>query len=65
MKFLIDNQLPRLWLAISRKGHEATHVLDISMAQADDSQVWAHASTNSMIVVSKDEDFLHLCRLAF
>jgi predicted nuclease of predicted toxin-antitoxin system len=32
------------------------------MAQIDDPQVWAHASVNSMVVVSKDEDFLHLCR---
>ena len=61
MKFLVDNQLPD---ALARflvwKGREAVHVLDVGLATADGQQVWAHATANGMVVVSKDEDFLHL-----
>jgi len=65
VKFLVDNQLPAaLARFLIRKGHDATHVLDIGLAQTDDERVWAYAATNSMIVVSKDEDFLHLTHRA-
>ncbi len=61
MKFLVDNQLPAAvahWLA--GKGHDAIHVLDRDLAQADDRQLWALACQEERIVVSKDEDFFIL-----
>ncbi len=44
MKFLIDAQLPpalALWLRES--GHEAVHVTDAGLREADDAAIWAHA----------------------
>ena len=58
MKFLIDNQLPPAlgkWMA--SHGHEAIHVLDLSLAQAKATHIWDHAAANGFIVVTKDEDF--------
>ena len=41
MKFLVDNQLP---LALAKflisKGHHATHVLELGLASARDSEIW-------------------------
>ncbi len=61
MKFLVDNQLPAAvahWLA--GKGHDAFHVLDRDLGQADDRQLWALACQEGRTVVSKDEDFFIL-----
>ena len=61
MKFLVDNQLPialARWLAA--RGADAVHVLDIGFDATPDSDIWARAIRESRIVVSKDEDFLHL-----
>lgn len=60
MKFLVDNQLPitrARWLAARA---DATHVLDCGMEATPDAQIWQHATHESCIVVSKDEDFFHL-----
>jgi predicted nuclease of predicted toxin-antitoxin system len=35
-------------------------VLDLSLAQASDLDIWRYATAHQMIIVSKDEDFLHL-----
>lgn len=61
MKFLIDNQLP---LALSRflqaQGLETRHVMDLGLDEASDIEIWRHAETEGYVIVSKDEDFLHL-----
>jgi predicted nuclease of predicted toxin-antitoxin system len=65
VRFLVDNQLPAaLARFLKSKGHDASHVLDIGMAQSEDHHVWAHAAADGSIVVSKDEDFLHLAQQA-
>lgn len=58
MKFLVDNQLPRALaqLLVSR-GHEASHVLDLGLDAATDSQIWNYAIENAFILITKDEDF--------
>ena len=61
MKFLVDNQLPEaLCRILNTRGHESGHVLDLHMDEASDLEIWNYAATGNWIVVSKDEDFLHL-----
>ena len=58
MRWIIDAQLPPALAALlARHGHEAEHVIDLSLAAADDSAIWAHALANGSIVLTKDEDF--------
>ncbi|HMM78642.1 MAG TPA: DUF5615 family PIN-like protein [Pyrinomonadaceae bacterium] len=58
MKFLVDAQLPpglAGWLI--EKGHTATHVDDVLLTTAKDSDIWDHALKDGSIIVTKDEDF--------
>jgi predicted nuclease of predicted toxin-antitoxin system len=61
VKFLVDNQLPA---ALSRHlnslGHDATHVLEINLAESRDRIIWRRAIDEGRVMVSKDEDFFHL-----
>jgi predicted nuclease of predicted toxin-antitoxin system len=60
MRFLIDAQLPpALARALSEAGHDAEHVLDIDLHNADDSAIWDYAASQAAIILSKDEDFPH------
>lgn len=61
MKFLVDNQLPEaLCRFLNARGQESGHVLGLNLDEASDLQIWHYAVTGNWIVVSKDEDFLHL-----
>lgn len=61
MRFVIDNQLPNALAAfLVEHGHEARHVLDDHDEENDDIEIWEKAKTTDTIVVSKDEDFVHL-----
>jgi predicted nuclease of predicted toxin-antitoxin system len=61
VKFLVDNQLPEaLCRFLNARGHESGHVLDWHMDEASDLEIWSYAAKGNWIVVSKDEDFLHL-----
>jgi predicted nuclease of predicted toxin-antitoxin system len=61
VKFLVDNQLPiALARFLAAEGHDAQHVLDLRMDEADDAAVWAYAAAQGRTLVSKDEDFFHL-----
>lgn len=58
MKFLIDAQLPpgvAQWLR--DRGHEAQHVRDVGLRDANDAEIWERALTDGLIVITKDEDF--------
>ena len=58
MKFLVDAQLPPAlagWLRAA--GHEAGHVEEVGLREADDGAIWAHALQTGAIIVTKDEDF--------
>ncbi len=58
MKFLIDNQLPlALATMLTSKGHRASHVLDLGLEAATDSEIWNYAAANSLVLITKDEDF--------
>ncbi len=61
MKFLVDNQLPPALVRFLRtRGHDAIHVADANLDSATDLQIWNFASENDSVIISKDEDFLHL-----
>lgn len=61
MKLLVDNQLPAaLARFLSANGIECQHVLDIGLESASDQTIWKHAKKESLVIVSKDEDFAQL-----
>ena len=61
MNFLVDNQLPdALRNFLATHGHPSSHVLGLRMDEASDLEIWDYAAKGNWIVVSKDEDFLHL-----
>ena len=63
MRFVVDAQLPpALAKLLTAHGHQAEHVSDIGLRDADDSSIWRHALENRSILVTKDEDFPHRCR---
>jgi predicted nuclease of predicted toxin-antitoxin system len=45
---------PRLMLA--EAGHEALHVADVRLRDADDGQVWGYAAREACAILTKDED---------
>ena len=61
MTFLVDNQLP-LALAqyLRTRGLDCQHVLDIGLAEATDAEICRYAEAQARVIISKDEDFLHL-----
>jgi predicted nuclease of predicted toxin-antitoxin system len=61
MKLLIDNQLPmQLAVHLRARGHDCDHVYELGMDEADDKEVWNRAIREGRVLVSKDEDFVHL-----
>lgn len=65
MRFLIDAQLPpALARLLESHGHVAEHVADIGLRHADDSPIWAYATSHQAIIITKDEDFPHRLRQA-
>ena len=58
LKFIVYAQLP-LTLAryLSRQGVDAIHVLDVQMMESSDSIKWDLALRDSLVIITKDEDF--------
>ena len=58
IKFLCDAQLPPvLCKKLNENGYEATHVIDIGLLYAKDSEIWRYALNHTMIIMTKDSDF--------
>lgn len=38
-------------------GHDAKHVEDVNLREAEDSPIWRYALENQTILITKDEDF--------
>jgi len=63
MRFVIDAQLPpALARLLTSHGHQAEHVADIGLRDAEDSPIWLHAVEQGAVLVTKDEDFPHRFR---
>jgi predicted nuclease of predicted toxin-antitoxin system len=61
VRFLVDQQLPPALAAfLKNQGHDAQHVRELGLKEADDATIWRYAAANGMVVVSKDEDFYFL-----
>jgi predicted nuclease of predicted toxin-antitoxin system len=61
MRFIIDAQLPAaLARFLESRGHDAKHVFDIGLANAEDKIIWQYAIENHAIIITKDEDFVIL-----
>ncbi len=58
MRFLIDTQLPReLARRLNQDGYEAVHVLELSLANCPDNDLWHWAGIHDAAIVTKDEGF--------
>ena len=58
MKFLVDNQLPPMLARfLVSQGHEASHVSELGLGDADDELLWQRAARDGCVMISKDEDF--------
>jgi predicted nuclease of predicted toxin-antitoxin system len=58
VRFIVDAQLPPAlarWLV--EAGHEAWHVGEIGLQDAEDSPIWRYALENKAVLLTKDEDF--------
>jgi predicted nuclease of predicted toxin-antitoxin system len=59
MRFLVDAQLPPgLARLLVELGHEAEHVVDVRLRDADDSSIWDFALDTGACILTKDEDFV-------
>jgi predicted nuclease of predicted toxin-antitoxin system len=60
VKFLVDNQLPKVLAEYLRtRGFDCQHVLDVGLAEVSDAEVCRYARVQERIIISKDEDFLY------
>jgi predicted nuclease of predicted toxin-antitoxin system len=58
LQFIVDAQLPTAlarWL--TEAGHEAKHVEEIGLRNAEDPPIWRYTLENRAVLLTKDEDF--------
>lgn len=61
MNFLVDNQLPTALAAFfNAHGHTARHVFELGLDETPDLDIWSYARQRDWVMVSKDDDFVHL-----
>lgn len=63
MKFILDANLPpsaARWL--KGRGHEAWHLLELSLDAAEDEAIWDEALRRGAVIITKDQDFVELAR---
>lgn len=60
MKLLFDQNLsPRLVHLLAAEFPVSQHVRDAGLATASDPAIWAYATAQGLMIVSKDSDFQH------
>jgi predicted nuclease of predicted toxin-antitoxin system len=61
VKFLVDAQLPPMLAEWLRKaGHEAQHVREVGLLDADDTAIRAYAGKVGAVLITKDRDFVSI-----
>jgi predicted nuclease of predicted toxin-antitoxin system len=61
MRFLVEANLPRSFLALLRSfGHTSEHVRDVGLGAAPDSQIAARARATGSVLVTRDLDFANI-----
>jgi predicted nuclease of predicted toxin-antitoxin system len=61
MMYLIDNQLPQGLVGhLQTLGLNATHVSQCGLEKASHREIWNYAKGHDCVIVSKDDDFVHL-----
>ena len=61
MKFLVDHQLPpSLAVALRDRGLDAEHLYDLGLHRLTDEAIWHRVGMERSILITKDDDFLHL-----
>ena len=61
MRFLVDNQLPiALCRFLASHGAECEHVSEVGLTPRSDAEIWRRAGQAGQILITKDEDFVHL-----
>jgi predicted nuclease of predicted toxin-antitoxin system len=61
VNFLVDNQLPEALCGfMNSRGHRSDHVASLRMDEASDIEIWNYVTGHRLVLISKDEDFLHL-----
>ena len=64
MRFLLDNSLsPRMVERLAAAGHDAVHVRDLGLAEANDASIFAAAARDHRILVAQDADFAMIVAL--
>jgi predicted nuclease of predicted toxin-antitoxin system len=59
VRFVVDAQLPpALARMLAAAGHQAEHVLDVGLRDAEDIAIWQYALEHQAVIVTKDEDFV-------
>lgn len=64
MRFLVDANLsPRVAARLCDGGHEASHVQDHGLLNADDEKILHHALDTGHVIISADSDFATMLAL--
>jgi predicted nuclease of predicted toxin-antitoxin system len=65
LRCILDQQLPPVlaeWLRT--QGVEASHVRELGLQAASDTEIWRRAVEDSAVIMSKDDDFVRLYHAA-
>jgi len=63
VRIIVDQQLPPALATWFRDhGIDAAHLRDLGMTGAADTAIWAKATKDDAVVISRDEDFVALAR---